>query len=228
MKETELYPPIKAFLEAQGYVVKGEVRTCDVVARRAAEEPVIVELKISFGLPLVLQGVARQKVSDAVYIAFSADTSSTLWKKNRRHILALCRRLGLGLLVVHPGGTRKRQRVEPVLDPGPYQPRKNTRRRQLLLREFERRRGDPTPGGSTRRPIMTAYRQNALDCARFIADRDDQDSGLARPREIRDATGIETAGAILLRDVYGWFVRHERGVYGLSERGREALKTFAA
>ena len=43
--ETSLYAPVKAFLEAQGYQVKAEVRHCDVVARRGDEPPVIVELK---------------------------------------------------------------------------------------------------------------------------------------------------------------------------------------
>ncbi len=31
------------------------------------------------------------------------------------------------------------------------------------------------------------------------------------------------AAKILLRNVYGWFVRTNRGVYGLTDAGREAL-----
>ena len=31
MAETDLYRPIKQFLEARGYVVKGEIGPCDVV-----------------------------------------------------------------------------------------------------------------------------------------------------------------------------------------------------
>ena len=48
--ESDLYAPVKALLEGQGYVVKGEVRGCDVVAVRGGEPPVIVELKRAFGL----------------------------------------------------------------------------------------------------------------------------------------------------------------------------------
>ena len=66
MKETELYPPIKAFLEAQGYEVKAEVGDCDVLAVRGGEEPVVVELKTGFTLPLVFQGIRRQTVSETV------------------------------------------------------------------------------------------------------------------------------------------------------------------
>ena len=67
--ESDLYAPVKALLEGQGYVVKGEVRGCDVVAVRGGEPPVIVELKRAFGLALVLQGVDRLAVSDRVYLA---------------------------------------------------------------------------------------------------------------------------------------------------------------
>ena len=57
--EADLYPAVKAFFEGLGYDVKAEVRGCDVVAIRAAEPPVIVELKLAFSLGLVLQGVDR-------------------------------------------------------------------------------------------------------------------------------------------------------------------------
>ena len=222
MKETELYLPIKAFLEAQGYQVKGEVRSCDVVARRGEEEPVIVEMKTSFSLPLILQGVQRLSMSDAVYLAFPDNSPGAAWKQKRREAMALCRRLGLGILLVRM--ERDPPKVLVPLDPAPYQPRKHAKRRALLLKEFEHRRGDPTAGGAARQPVMTAYRQDALACAGFIAGRDDgEQPGQAQPREIREALGVDRAGAILQKDVYGWFVRLERGVYGLSEKGREAV-----
>ena len=51
-RETDLYLPIKSFLEDQGYVVKSEVGAADVVAIRGAEPPVVVELKLGFSLAL--------------------------------------------------------------------------------------------------------------------------------------------------------------------------------
>ncbi len=214
LTETDLYSPVKAFLEAQGYAVKGEIRGCDVVARRGDEPPVIVEMKTRFGMPLLLQGVARLSMTDAVYLAFPP---SGAWRKQRREALKLCRRVGLGVLLVTEAGAGPAL-VEPALDPGPYQPRKNARRLGLLLREFERRRGDPTAGGQTRRPIMTAYRQSALRIAAVLAA---EESG--RPAELKRRLDVENAAAILQRDVYGWFVRVERGVYALSDAGRAAL-----
>ena len=62
MAEDELYGPIKQFLEAQGYAVKGEIGPCDIVAVRGDEGPVVVELKESLTLTLILQAVDRLSV----------------------------------------------------------------------------------------------------------------------------------------------------------------------
>ena len=45
-KETDLYAPVKAMLEAKGYTVKAEVNGCDVVACKDDDPIVIVELKL--------------------------------------------------------------------------------------------------------------------------------------------------------------------------------------
>ena len=209
--ETDLYLPVKRFLEAQGYEVKSEITSCDVVALRGAEAPVIVELKLAFSLQLLLQGVDRQAVSDAVYLAIRPPKGRQL-----AEILKLCRRLGLGLLIVAGAF------VEAALDPAPYQPRKNARRKTMLLKEFAHRVGDPNSGGSARRPLMTAYRQDALRCAAHIGAK-----GADKVANIRAGAGVARAGAILLDDVYGWFSRAGRGVYGLSPKGEAALSEFA-
>ena len=73
--ERELYAPVKAFLEKQGYQVKAEVRGCDAVGLRGDEPPAIVELKRKFNLDLVLQGVARLGLSDRVYLAVDGATA---------------------------------------------------------------------------------------------------------------------------------------------------------
>ena len=212
MAETDLYPPVKHFLESQGYEVKGEIGRCDVVAVRGDEPPVIVELKAAFNLKLLLQGMDRQAVTDAVYLAIPA-----LSFKTRGDVHALCRRMGLGLLTVHG------RIVEAEIDPAPYSPRKNQRRKELLLREFNRRKGDPNAGGSARRPLVTAYRQDALRCAMFL-----DAQGAAQVAAIRAETRVERAAAILRSDVYGWFAKRERGIYGLSAEGKSALAQFSA
>ncbi len=211
MRETGLYLPIKRFLEAQGYEVKAEIQDCDVVAVRGDEAPVIVELKVGFTLQLLLQGIDRLAVTDAVYLAIAEPKRGI-----RGDLVKLCRRLGLGLITV------RGESVEALADPLPYQPRRMAKRKVLLLKEFAGRAGDPNSGGSNRRPLMTHYRQDALRCARFLGER-----GTSKVADIRKATKVDRAGAILLDDVYGWFRREARGLYGLSAKGRLALTEFA-
>lgn len=206
LPEAALYGPVKTLLEAQGYVVKGEIVGCDVVGVRGDEPPVVVELKRAFGIALVLQGIDRLAMTDAVYLAVGA------WPRRLADVRRLLRRVGLGLIVVSG------ERADVVLDPLPYQPRKSRRRTGRLLDEHLRRVGDPTGGGSVRRPIMTAYRQEALRCAARL------EAGSATVREIRDGGDLPHAGRILQTNVYGWFERVERGVYVLSPRGRRALE----
>ena len=216
--ETDLYPPIKVFLEGQGYEVKGEIGRCDVVALRGDEDPVVIEMKMRFSLELVFQAVERFSLTDKVYVAIE-NRKKSLWIRRSRDVLRLCRRLGVGLLTVH----LESGLVEPRLDPGPYQPRIVKTKRARLLREFAHRIGDPMAGGSTKKPVMTAYRQDALRCAHILGEQ-----GPRKVGELRAAAGVERAGSILLRDVYGWFERVERGVYQLTPKGEEALRRFGA
>jgi hypothetical protein len=70
-------------------------------------------------------------------------------------------------------------------------------------------------GGSTRKPIMTAYRQQAILCARTI------DQGVTKLSELKKT--VPDAAKILQRNVYGWFNRRERGHYVLSDSGKLAI-----
>lgn len=216
MRETDLYPPVKTFLEGRGYSVKGEIGDCDVVAIRGQEPPVIVELKRSFSLDLILQGVSRKRVSELVYLAVPPLTGRNARRKRREYI-GLCRLLGLGLLTVRLSP----ETIEVLADPGPYQPRRNKALQGRLLGEFVRRVGDPAAGGATRRsPGMTAYRQDALRCALHLAA-----NGPTKASLVAQATGVARARAILYRDVYGWFERAGTGIYRITPQGREALDT---
>lgn len=218
MKETELYAPVKAYLQGQGYDVKAEVKDCDLVAIRDAEGPVIIELKLSLSLALLMQGVDRQAVTDAVYVAVPAGKGKR-WASQVKDAVKLCRRLGLGLMSVRFDAATPTVLVH--CDPGPYKPRKVKRRKEALLKEFERRVGDPNTGGQTKRKIITAYRQDALRIAVALVD------GPNKPRILASTLGVEKAAGILQADHYGWFERVERGVYELRPAGHDALETYA-
>ena len=174
----------------------------------------MVEMKLRFSLALVMQGIARQALFDDVYLAVPVTEKG--WKLRYKDIVALCRRLGLGLLAVKPG------QVEAHLDPAPYSPRKNTIRAGRLLREFERRVGDPNLGGTTGIKRVTAYRQDALRCLLAMQ------AGAVKPAAIAKAAGVARAGDILRADHYGWFERVSTGIYALTPQGQVAIVAEAA
>lgn len=216
-KEADLYPPVKSLLESQGYVVKSEVGAADVVAVRGAEPPVIVELKLILSLTLFHQAVARQAVTDDVYIAV-AHKPGKRFAKSVKHSVSLARRLGLGLMTVRVADSL----VQVHCDPGPFQPRKSTKKQTALLREFARRVGDPNAGGQQRQGLVTAYRQDALKIALYLFE-----VGASRGKDVARETGVSNATRMMRDDHYGWFERVEKGVYGLSPSGADAVSNAA-
>jgi hypothetical protein len=214
--ETALYLPVKTFLETAGYTVKGEIGGCDLVGLSEAEPPVVIvcELKQVFNLELIMQAVDRQAQSDEVWIAARISAKGKGREADRR-FRDLCRRLGLGMLGVSDTGT-----VDIIVSPVAPLPKRNSGKRNRLVEEHRRRKGDPAIGGSTRQPIMTAYRQQALACAALLQ------AGPLRPRDLK-AAGPKVPN-ILRDNVYGWFDRVDRGVYQLTEVGIAALLRWPA
>jgi hypothetical protein len=212
--ETALYKPVKRFLENLGFTVKGEIGGCDLVALSGEHPPIVVigELKLSFNLELILQAVERAGACDEVWIAARMSVRGKGRESDARY-RNLCRRLGFGMLAVTDAG-----HVEVMVKPPTTSPRRNPRKRSRLVAEHQRRKGDPAEGGSTRSPIMTAYRQQALACALVLS------RGPGRVRDLR--VNMPDAGKILLHNVYGWFDRAERGIYVLTDAGRAALKRW--
>lgn len=212
--ETALYLPVKRHLEGLGYCVKGEVGGCDLVGLSRGDPPLVVigELKLAFSFELVLQGVDRAGVGDEVWLAARLSRRGK-GREGDPRFRALCRRLGFGLIGVAANGE-----VHVLLSPCAPAPRRDPKRRSRLVDEHRRRLGDPNAGGGSRRPIMTAYRQQALICAAALA------AGPSRPRDLK--ARAPDAAKILLSNVYGWFDRPGRGLYALNEAGRAALRQW--
>ncbi|MEO1536761.1 MAG: DUF2161 family putative PD-(D/E)XK-type phosphodiesterase [Pseudomonadota bacterium] len=214
MQETELYAPIKSFLEGQGYTVKAEVGAADVVACRGDEDPLVVELKTGFSLSLIHQAIARQSITDTVYIA-APRGKGRRFLTSLTQMKSLCRRLGLGLITVR----MQDMHLEVHCDPAPYAPRNSAKRRAMLLREFAKREGDPNTGGATRRGLVTAYRQDALRCAKHLAG-----AGPTKGATVASKTGVATATRLMADNHYGWFQRVSKGIYDVTDTGRTAAK----
>ncbi len=212
LREADLYPPIKAHLQRQGYDVKGEVGAADVVGRRG-DDLIVVELKLGFSLALFHQGIERLALTDDVYIAVPAGGRAKALKAN----VNLARRAGLGVMTV-----RARDGfVEVLADPGPYAARKSNKKKTRLLRAFDRLQGDPNAGGATRHGIVTGYRQDAVRCARFLAIH-----GPSKGAKVKDWAEVPQATRIMADDHYGWFERVDRGIYALTDAGKQGLADF--
>mgnify|MGYP002639157874 FL=1 len=215
MQEVDLYPPLKSYLEGQGYEVKGEILNCDVVAFRPEDPPIIIELKLSLNMSILLQAVDRIKISDTVYIG--VPNGLVVLKKRCKQIIKLMRMLGLGLIVIDPRA--KIGGVDVLCDPGEYKPRQIKKQTQRLLKEFQERVGDPNQGGtSMKRGLMTAYRQKVLAIATYLMTH-----GETKASIIAKSLEEPKTRAILYDNVYGWFDRLGKGVYTLSPKGFSEL-----
>lgn len=204
--ETALYGPVKSWLEGQGFEVKSEVGPADVVGLRGDDDMRIVELKTTFSLALLQQAVARQAVTDQVYVAVPRWKGKAGWRSFKGNI-GLCKRLGIGVLSVQ----LDKGELQEHCAPSEFRPRKSAKRRTAIHKEFNARRGDPNQGG-TRGQVTTAYKQDALRCVAYLAEH-----GPCAGAEVARATGVVRA-TLIMRDNYsGWFFRVARGTYALSD-----------
>ncbi len=215
MLEIDLFPPVKKYLENQGYSVNAEVKDCDVTARKD-DELIIVELKTSANMQLLIQATDRLNITSGVYVAIPAV------KKNSKHwrgIQRVIRRLELGLLVVssNPGTTPVRK----LFDPGPFKKTIRKKRRQIVINEIDNRSAEYNIGGSSRVKLVTAYRENAI----LIATGLNQFGDLS-PKSLKAMGTGEKTGSILAKNYYGWFERVAPGVYSITQQGRDGIASY--
>ena len=201
-------------LSREGYQVQAEVKHCDIAAEKNGRL-VVVELKRAFGLKLVYQGLERQSLTDEVFVAIPRPKKGAR-EKAWQDMLRLLKRLELGLLTVALDSPLKT--VDVVLTPADSMIRKNKRKKEQLQAELEGRQLDANIGGMTRRKIITAYRERVIRLA-CILERE----GKISLAELR-ARGLEELAVLLGRNYEKWFVRVEKGVYALSEKGKTELK----
>ncbi len=215
MKESDLYEPIRCYLEGLGYEVRAEVKDCDVTATRG-DDLVVVELKRVFGLRLVMQAVKRQRATPSVYVAIPKPRGGP-FTRAWRDMCHLLRRLELGLIVVDNGSSS----VELIFHPGPHERRSNASLRRSILREIDGRSGDYNTGGAAAGSVVTAYRESAVHVACCL-----EKYGPLSPTQLRKLGTSKNTQSVLYRNVYGWFDRVEKGVYALHDAGRSSLARY--
>jgi hypothetical protein len=212
--ESDLYQPIKNYLEEQGYDVKSEVKGCDIVASKD-EDIIIVELKMNLNITLLAQAVERQTYGDAIYLGVKRPKSFRRVKQFR-NILTLLKRLEMGLLFVSDSG-----KVELYLQPGSGVIKKSSRKRKVLIKEFKGRSGDHNVGGVTGKKLVTAYKEEVIHVAVAL-----KKYGELSIKDLKKVGTSYKTSSILQNDFYGWFERVKRGTYKVSDKGVDELQSF--
>lgn len=221
MLETDLYRPVHDYLVNQGYTVHSEVKNCDITAMKG-DELVVVELKTSFNLKLLAQGVKRQRIADSVYLAIPSPKGgkhSAGWQD----MCLLLRRLELGLILVKPDAYV--DSIEIVFHPHTFDRLRSMnsgkKLRRHIIKEAEARYGDFNKGGSNKQKLMTAYRENSVFIACCM-----QKYGPLSPAKLKKmGTGSKTP-SILSKNFYGWFDHVEKGTYALHPQAGKFLDGY--
>jgi hypothetical protein len=222
LKEEDLYKPISDYLISLGYKVRGENNYCDLTAMKG-QELIIVELKKNLSVDLLLQGTKRQKIADIVYIAIPKP-KRLIYSKRWKDILHLLRRLELGLILV--SFADKEGLVEIPLNPTCFDREKsiraNIKKREKLIKEFNGRSIDLNTGGSRGKKLITSYKEDSLYIACCL-----NISGPTSPKRLKELGANEKkTPSILQENYYSWFIREDRGIYSLTDKGRESLKEY--
>lgn len=219
--ETDLYKPVHDYLEALGYNVQGEVKSCDLAAIMG-EELVVVELKTSFNLKLLSQAVKRQCVADSVYVAIprpKGGARTAGW----RDMCMLLRRLEIGLITVAPD--KEEGQVEVHFHPNTFDRLKSARSykkvRHHIIKEAVSRSGHYNTGGSNKKKLITLYREQAIHIACCLIK-----CGQLSPSKLKKLGTCAKTPLILTDNHYGWFSRVSRGVYTLNECAHEFLAEY--
>ncbi|MDR2168399.1 MAG: DUF2161 family putative PD-(D/E)XK-type phosphodiesterase [Clostridiales bacterium] len=214
-KESDMYAPIKAFFEGLGYEVKGEVRGMDAALLKDGILSA-VEMKKSFNMSLIYQALRRQGAASAVFVAIPR----AVFMRKRGPILHICERLNLGLITVAMDSPMRlvEAHILPNMPKG-----RNTKASRAVLAEFNGRNFGDNIGGTGGVKLITAHKERSLQIACAL----ERAQNAAPAALVRDFVCHESAGQILRINTYGWFEKVDRGIYALSEAGRDALKNPA-
>lgn len=207
MNEIEMYPAIKAYFEELGFKVRSEVRDIDVVAQK--EDLLIgIEMKVNLSISLLTQAALRQKTCDLVYLAVPKP-KRIVKNKTFKNLLYLLRRLELGLLYVDLAKSEVVEVIEPTFYDLNAGKRQKLKEKTRILKEIKGRSLDGNQGGSTRKKLLTAYREDSLRTVALM--------GILKTMAPKDLAKFNLNKTLLRNNYYNWFLRVDRGKYALKE-----------
>ncbi|MDR3091735.1 MAG: DUF2161 family putative PD-(D/E)XK-type phosphodiesterase [Clostridiales bacterium] len=213
--EADMYPPLRRAFESLGYLMRAEVNQIDATAVKDGRL-LLFELKKSFNISLVFQGMRRQSVSPYVYLVVPRQKA-----KNLAHMKRLVKSLGMGLIFIAMDSPLKTVEIiiDPLETPEQSPPKKtNPRKTAAALREIRARSLDGNSAGSAGGKLLTAFREGSIHIACALYK-----NGAAAPKDLAALGCPANTAAILKSNPYGWFTRLARGVYFLTDQGFAAV-----
>ncbi len=130
------------------------------------------------------------------------------------------KRLEIGLLTINRD--LDPQTIKEVLKPEAFDRKKsidqNKKRTMKIHKEIDGRSIDLNSPGSTRKKIVTAYKESCVFVGCVMEKKENISS-----KDIRQQTGLDSAKLtrIFKQNYYGWFERTGRGMYLLSGKWHE-------
>lgn len=217
MTEKELYLPVHDLFEKRGYRVNAEVKDCDMTAVKD-DEFIIVELKKNLSVALLAQGLKRQRTGADVFVAVPKPKQYSFRKF--RSMFSVLKKLELGLIFVSLRG--EHSFAEIVFEPKPYTSTYiNRKKRKEIISEINGRTIDTNTGGVTGTKIITAYTEKCIHIACILDMYGDMS-----PKQIQNLGGADNTYTILRSNVYGWFKKTQKGIYGITDEGRKGILEY--
>ena len=109
--------------------------------------------------------------------------------------------------------------VDVILDPSGEKKITSHKKKKQVNNEFSSRSGSLNVGGVNKTEIITAYREKSIEMLCF-AEKHGQVSGAF----LKEMGYSQKEYSIFYKNYYGWFEKAEKGIYTLSEKGRQALE----
>jgi hypothetical protein len=217
MKESDMYDPIKNLLISQGFIVRGEVKGCDIAAVKG-EILWIVEMKLSANITLIYQAMERQAATENVFVAIPRPRKIT--DKNFRFLKKLLKKLDIGLITVALDSPLKQAEI--ILFPNEKRTKKENKKSESIKKEIFGRTTDST-GGTNNKKINTAYRERCVRIACLL-----EAKGALSAKLLREYGCEKDANSILYGNFNGWFTKVKTGIYALSDTGKNYLNENAS
>ena len=116
--------------------------------------------------------------------------------------------------------------VEEAVKPEPFSrevsKKISSKKRRMVLEEFSGRHGDYNVGGSTRKKLVTVYREAAIHIGALL-----NSHGPLAVKQLKTmGTDPDKTSKILQDNHYGWFQRISRGVYSITDQGITEINEY--